>query len=127
MNLFILAGIGILVAWIYIAFLREWLVARWPATFSEWHALEDTLWASSRTILVARGYWLLGIILGLHDLLANEGFDWTPMLNQLGELIPPGYRAPALSLFLILTGAAFEWLRRTTAAPGSMSAPGKAS
>lgn len=126
-NLLILAGIGILVVWAYILFVREWLVARWPAQFAKWHAVEDALWSSSRTILIARGYWLLGLLVGLHDLLAAEGFDWTPIVTQVGDFIPPGYRAPALSLFLILTGAIFEWLRHVTAAPGSMSAPGKAS
>lgn len=123
----ILAGVGILVAWAYILFVREWLVARWPATFSKWHAIEDTLWASSRTILIARGYWLLGLIVAIHDILATNGFDWTPITTQVGNYLPAEWRAPALSVFLILTGAIFEWLRRVTPAPGSMQAPGKAS
>jgi len=130
MNLFILAGITIVVVWVYILWLREWLVARWPATFSKWHAIEDWLWASSRTILIARGYWVLGVITAIHDYLATQGFDWTPFTTQIMNaltFVPADLRAPMFGLFLIATGAAFEWLRHVTSAPGSMSAPGKAS
>ncbi len=115
----ILIAIVIIVAWTYILFIREWLEARYPTSFYTRviHHTEDVLWANSRTILVSRLYWVGAIIVALHDLAAQAGLDWTPLVSQVAAFVPPQYQPLALSAFLFLTGIAFEWLRRKTTTP----------
>jgi len=108
-------GIAVLVLWIYILFVREWLVDRWPDQFKWWHEqVEDKLWDRSRTILTARLYWVGSIVIALHEFFAQYGMDWTPITQEISKLIPEQYRGLALALMLGLTGIAFEWLRRVT-------------
>ena len=71
----------------------------------------------SRTLLIARLYWLGGIFIAIHDKLAEYGFDVTPLITQVSDFIPENYRPLALAAFLALTGLAFEWLRRVTREP----------
>ncbi len=113
MFLIFLAAV-IVVVWAYVLWIREWLVHKWPEEFSWWHSIEDWLWAKSRTILVARGYWIGGILIYIHDQLASYGFNVTPILDEISKFIPATYRPLALAVFLALTGLAFEWLRRNT-------------
>lgn len=116
----ILCGATIIAAWAYILFIREWLVANWPDRFGWWHQLEDTLWAKSRTLLIARLYTIGGIVVAIHDALASAGLDWTPLTTQITNaigFIPENLRALALGLFLMLTGIAFEKLRQWTTGP----------
>ncbi len=111
----IICGIVIVVVWSYILFVREWLVAKWPDTFKWWHEqVEDRLWARSRAILVARLYWVGGIVIGIHELVAASGYDVTPLLHEIAKFIPEKYQPLALAAFLGVTGIAFEWLRRKT-------------
>ncbi len=111
-------AVVIVLAWIYILWGREWLVARWPTQFKWWHEqVEDKLWEKSRTVLVGRLYWLGGLVLLAHDLAAEAGLDVTPVLTQLGDFIPEKYRPVALALFLYLTGLAIVKLRKMTSKP----------
>jgi hypothetical protein len=113
----IVIGVTIFIVWFYILFGRGWMLAKWPDQVGWWHTIEDNLWAKSRTILGARLYWVGGAVIALHDLAAAAGVDFTPILTQLGEFIPPAYRGLALSAAIALTGILFEYLRRTTTVP----------
>lgn len=111
----------IFVSWFYILFVREWAVSRWPDHFGPWYKLEEWLWLNSRQILIARLYWVGGILIGLHETLAQQGFDVTPFLVQIEEYIPERWR-PMLAPFIIpvflgATGVLIEWLRRITTEP----------
>ena len=112
---------AVILIWVYILFVREWLAHESPwASYFQWlHALEDTLWDRSRTILVGRAYWLGGIVIALQSLITEAGIDTTPLLTEVGKLIPEQWRSLALGLFLFATGIAITWLRkRTTKALG---------
>lgn len=129
MNLLTFIGIGIAVVWAYILWGRAFILAHYPSAAGVITWI-DALYGRSRTVLVAIGYWLAGVLLVIHDFLAEAGLDWTPITTQISNavgFIPADLRPFALSLFLILTGAAFHWLRSTTPAPGSLTPPGKAS
>lgn len=115
----ILCGVVIVVVWAYILWVREWLEARFPDSFYTKiiHHGEDWLWSNSRTILAARLYWVGGIFVALHDMLAASGFDVTPFTTEVANLLPEKYRPLALAGLLMVTGIAFEWLRRATVEP----------
>jgi hypothetical protein len=116
----IVIGIIIFVVWFYVLFLREWLVAVWPERFTKWHDIETYLWLNSRQILVSRVYWFGGAIVGLHEWAAAAGFDFTPIVQQITDLIPENYQkfVPLfISLGLIVTGWVFEKLRKSTTEP----------
>lgn len=118
--MFLFAIIAVIVlAWVYILFVREALVALWPGGRVQWwhEEIEDKLWANSRQILTSRLYWVGGIVVAAHEALAAGGYDYTPLLQQIQSLVPEPYRPMIVPAFLILTGAAFEWLRRKTRGP----------
>jgi hypothetical protein len=112
--LLIIIGTGIIVVWSYILWGREFLVEHFPGGRIQWwhEEIEDKLWASSRTILAARGYQLAGALVALQGIAASAGVDVTPVVNELAKLVPEGYRGLALGLGMVFTGIAFEWLRR---------------
>jgi hypothetical protein len=129
MNILIWIGIAIALVWAYILWGRAYII-KYSATAAAFISTVDGLYARSRTILVARGYWIVGLVIGIHDSLAEAGFDWTPLTTQISDaltIIPVNMRPWALSSFFIITGIVFEWLRKTTLAPGSLSPPGSAS
>lgn len=105
---------GTVLVWLYVLFIREWMVERWPEKFTRWHAMEDMLWAKSRTILGARLYWVGGIVVAIHDMAASLGMDWTPIMTQITAMIPERYRELAAMTAVIATGLLFEYLRRIT-------------
>lgn len=117
MNVFMGAGIAIFVAWAYFMFGRPLLVKRFPGAFDRINAIEGALWKNSKTLLVARFYWVGGLAIGAHDWLAQNGFDMTPMLNEIAAFIPEQYRPLALAGFLFFSGIIFEWLRWLTTEP----------
>lgn len=113
-------GLIIFLVWFYVLFLREWLIAIWPERFTRWHAIEDYLWANSRTILISRLTWVLGGITAFHEWLAASGFDVTPITSQITDLLPDDYKKYVplvLSLGLMALGYVFERLRKTTTEP----------
>jgi hypothetical protein len=110
-------AIVIFVAWVYVVFVRPRLAANYPATFEKIDAIELKLWSASRTILFARLYWVGGLVIGAHDLIAQAGADWTPLVNEAAAFIPERYRPLALAAFLFGTGVLYEWLRRITTTP----------
>jgi hypothetical protein len=115
--IFIIAGIIIFVIWAYVLFLRPQLVKWYPEFFASINQIEYRLWNNSRTIISARLYWVGGVLVAVHDFIAQQSADMTPFLSEAGNLIPEKYRPLALSGFLIVTGALFEWLRRVTTQP----------
>lgn len=111
-------GIIIIVIWFYVLFLRDWLYNKLQGTaYGKWYDIESKFWAASRTILVARGYTLAGILVGIQSLIAASGVDISPIVNEVAKRIPEHYRGLAVGLFFVITGIGFEWLRRITAAP----------
>lgn len=112
--LLIIIGAGILVAWVYILFLREYLDEHLQGTpYAWWHEeIEDVLWSKSRTILISRGYQVIGWLIELQVLAAAAGVDVNPVVNEVAKLIPEQYRAAAIGLFFIITGLAFAKLRK---------------
>lgn len=120
MQIVTIAIVVIILVWIYIMFIRQWLAHKspWARHFQWIHAVEDKLWERSRSILVSRLYWLGGIIIAIHEAFAAAGFDLTPVLVQLQGYVPENLRPMVVPLlipaFLVLTGAAMEWLRRRT-------------
>ena len=117
MNLLMLCAIVIVLAWLYIWVARPWLANRYPEVWQVIDKIEAWLIDRSRTLLIARLYWLGGIFIAIHDKLAEYGFDVTPLITQVSDFVPENYRALALAAFLALTGLAFEWLRRATREP----------
>lgn len=115
MNLLMMFAIVIVVAWAYIL-LRHPLLDRFPR-LQAWHQIEDRLWANSRTLLIARLYTLGGIIIAIHDGLAQSGVNVTPILEQITSFLPEKYRPLGLALWVVLTGVVFEWLRHATSKP----------
>ena len=113
------------VAVVYVFLLRPWVRRQpWAATFFAWaDPVEARLWARSRAILVARLYWLGGLVLGAHESLAAfiGGQDWTPVLVRLFRQIPDDLRPLVITMsiagFATITGALIEWLRRVTVKP----------
>jgi hypothetical protein len=117
MNLLILCAIVIVLAWLYIWVARPWLASRYPKVWQWIDTAESWLIDRSRTLLIARLYWLGGIFIAVHDTLAEHGFDVTPLITQVSDFVPENYRPLALAGFLALTGIAFEWLRHVTREP----------
>lgn len=109
----------IVLAWIYILFVREAIVTIWPGGKLQWwhEQVEDKLWEQSRTLLAARLYWVGALIVGAHEALAAGGYDFTPLLKEISNYVPEQYRPIIVPAALLLTGAAFEWLRRKTKGP----------
>src|SRR5262245_39925523 len=95
---------------------RPFLRHRFAAigAFYDWlDPIEAWLFASSRTVLVAR----LGNVVAIHDAIAMSpiaSVDWTPITTLLVERVPPDYRAFALALMFAAWNTLFEWLRRIT-------------
>jgi hypothetical protein len=114
MNLLLWCALIVFLAWAYIFFGRPFLRERYPKMWSYIDPVEDWLVDRSRTLIVARLYWIGGIVIAIHDTLASYGMDWTPLVNEVTNLIPEQYRALALAGFLALTGVAFDWLRHVT-------------
>lgn len=115
-----ICGVVVILAWAYVLWGREWLVAKYPARFTRWHLIEDWLWQNSRTKLIAGLYVLGGFVTMAHDALAAAGLDWTPITTQIMNalsFIPADYRPLVLGLWMAVTGAAFTWLRNRTTAP----------
>lgn len=105
----------VVLVWVYIVFLRERLLE------GTWiHRIEDKLWAKSRQILIARLYVVGGIVVFVHDYLAAQGFDYTPITQQITDRVPEKYRPFALLVYFGLTGLLYEWLRRTTTSSSSL-------
>jgi hypothetical protein len=118
MPVFLIVCIAVIaVVWLYILIIREFLVEMWPERFQRWHAIEDRLWARSRTILIARLYIVGSIAIAVHDAVAAQRPDWTPLIGQITAIVPESYRPIALSIWLAITGLALEWLRRQTTVP----------
>jgi hypothetical protein len=116
MYLLIIFAAVILAFWVYVGFIRNILALRWPKTWAWFDEIEGRLWRHSRTLLASRLYWVGGLIVAAHDLLAGAGMDWMPLTTEIANLIDPRWRPIALAAFLVLTGMLFEWLKRTTAA-----------
>jgi len=114
MNLLLWCTLIVSLAWAYIFLGRPLLRDHYPQLWSYIDRVEDWLVDRSRTLIVARLYWIGGIIIAIHDTLASYGMDWTPLVNEVTNLVPEQYRALALAGFLAATGVAFEWLRRVT-------------
>jgi hypothetical protein len=114
MNLLLWCALIVFLAWAYIFFGRPFLRDRYPKLWSYIDPVEAWLVDRSRTLIVARLYWIGGIVIAIHDTLASYGMDWTPLVNEITNLIPADYRPLALAGFLALTGVAFDWLRHVT-------------
>jgi len=114
MNLLLWCALIVFLAWAYIFFGRPLLRERFPKIWAYIDPIEDWLVANSRTLIIARRYWIGGAVIAIHDTLASYGMDWTPLVNEVTNLIPADYRPLALAGFLAATGVAFEWLRRVT-------------
>ena len=117
MNALTILGIIIFLIWAYVLFLRPQLCRWFPVTFEKVNRAEAYLWDNSRTILFARLYWVVGIFMTLHDLIAAAGADWTPLVNEIVQFLPEKYRPLALAAFVFGSGILFEWLRRITTEP----------
>ncbi len=114
--LLIVFGTVIIAMWAYILFIRPRLIEKYPA-FGKFAKFEQVLFDKSRTVLAARLYSIGGVVVGIQALAASAGLDVTPIINELAKLIPEGYRSLAVGIFLLLTGIAFEWLRKATTKP----------
>ena len=114
MNLLLWCALVVFLAWAYIFFGRPLLMNRFPTLWGYIDPVERWLVDHSRTLIIARLYWIGGIVIAIHDTLASYGMDWTPLVNEVTNLVPEQYRALMLAGFLALTGVAFEWLRRVT-------------
>jgi hypothetical protein len=112
----IISGLVIFALWLYVLFIRPLLLKKYPS-FGEFAKWEARLYDRSRTILIARGYWIGGILVAAQQFAAAAGLDVTPIVNELAKAIPEGYRGLAIAAFLFITGIVFEWLRKVTRKP----------
>lgn len=104
---------AIVVVWVFVVrpLIRD--LPAFDAAFDRIEAFERLLWSRSRTVLVARLYWVPGLI----DLVTSWAFDWTPLVARAFEGVPDDLRGLVISAALAVTGALFEWLRRVTSEP----------
>jgi hypothetical protein len=108
----------ILLGWIYVFWWRDFALKTWPKQTLKLRGWTWTLWKDSRTILIARLYWVGALVLGAYDLAVSTGIDPAySMSGVLMQYLPEQYRSLAISGFLFITGAGIEWLRRQTTAP----------
>lgn len=105
MLLLIIFGL-IVVVWLYLMFFRDRINRELVG--SGYHYL----WLRSRTILVGRLYWIVGIVIGIHEIAISAGFDFTPIYRELSNLFPERYQSLSLSLFLYVTGIVMIKLRK---------------
>jgi hypothetical protein len=113
---FIVSGMVILLGWTYVFFIRPYLVAHYPL-YGKFAEFESAFYLKSRTILMARLYWVGGIVVALQQLAASAGLDVTPLVQEMAKWIPDGYRSLAVAFVMFATGLIFEALRRKTIAP----------
>lgn len=106
-----------ILVWAYVFLVREVLDEVLGPRYHRWHLIEDKLWARSRSILVARLFWIGGIVIAVRELLIQQGFDWTPITQEFTDRIPEAYRPIALALMSVLIGLGMEYLRRSTTTP----------
>jgi hypothetical protein len=105
----------VFLVWVYILWVRDWLLKRLAGTkYDRYHQQIRKLWGASRTMLVGRLYWLVGILMGLHELAIQAGFDFTPILREIANLLPEKFRPLALALLLYATGLVIIKLRKVT-------------
>lgn len=112
-----LAGIFIVIfiAWFYVMWGRDMLRARLTGTkYDTYMSFADTFWMQSRTVLVGRVYWLVGILIGLHEMAVLAGFDFTPVYRELAGIFPEPLRPFIPSLIMYATGILIVKLRKMT-------------
>lgn len=106
----------VFLVWLYILWVRDWLFAHLAGTkYDRYHQQIRQLWGASRTMLVGRLYWLVGILMGLHEMAIQAGFDFTPIYREIANLLPEQFRPIALALLLYVTGLVIIKLRKITA------------
>ena len=98
----------------YMTFVRPILAQKYPDLFTKLDEIEKLLIQRSRTLLASRLYWIGGLVLAFHDGLAGVGVDWTPIVDQVSQMIPTQYRSLAAAMVMVGTGLLFEWLRHKT-------------
>ena len=76
MNLLLWCALIVFLTWAYIFFGRPLLMNRFPTLWSYIDPVENWLVDCSRTLIVARLYWIGGILIAIHDSLASYGMDW---------------------------------------------------
>ena len=105
----------IFLVWVYILWVRDWLFKRLAGTkYDCYHQQIRQLWGASRTMLVGRLYWLVGILMGLHEMAIQAGFDFTPIYREIANLLPEKLRPLALALLLYVTGLVIIKMRKVT-------------
>ena len=108
-------------ALVYAFIIRKWLIEKY-AMGPKLKNLDDTLtalWSKSRTILVARIYMIIPVVVAFHDIIATNfsSLDLTPLWQRYFADVPPDMRALITAAVSIGTGLLFEWLRRISPPP----------
>lgn len=105
----------IVLVWFYIMWGRDWLLKHLDGTkYDHYHQQLRQLWGASRTILVGRLYWLIGILMGLHEMAIAAGYDFTPIYTEIANLFPERFRPLSLAALLYVTGIVIIKLRAVT-------------
>ncbi len=105
----------IFIVWFYVMWGRDIVRARLSDTnLSRFMTVAETLWMQSRTVLVGRMYWLIGVIMALHEMAVAAGFDFTPIYGELANLFPAPLRPFIPSLLIYGTGILIVKLRKMT-------------
>lgn len=102
--------------WFYVMWGRDWLFERLKDTrYHYYYDKINELWFHSRTVLVGRMYWVIGVLITLHETAGAMGLDFTPLYSEIGSFIPEKYRSLVLAVFFYATGLLIVKLRRMTA------------
>lgn len=121
--LLIALAVIIALVWLYILFFRkmlfDYLLSKWPDETTAFLKFENALWLQSRTILLARFYWIAGALVALQQMAVAAGVDVTPFIDQFTQDIPEKWRQLSIAAFMAVTGIGFEWLRRQSSMPVS--------
>lgn len=105
----------ILAVWFYVLWGRDIIRTKLTGTsLDKYMKIADTFWMQSRTVLVGRAYWLIGILLGLHETAALAGFDFTPFYHEVANLFPETLRPFIPALIMYATGIMIVKLRKMT-------------
>lgn len=105
----------IFAVWFYVMWGRDWLHNRLTGTkFDRYVTIADAFWMRSRTVLVGRATWLIGVLIGMHETAVAMGFDFTPVYQEIANLFPEAMRPFIPAMIIYGTGLMIVKLRKMT-------------
>ncbi len=110
---YVTLAVIIALVWVYLLFLRPILKARFPAVWAQFDMIEGWLFANSRTFIMSRLTIVGSIVVGIHDALAQAGFDYEPLIKFVQDYVPQKYWFLIVPAGFLLYGLVQEIIKRT--------------